>query len=206
MRHSSGRCWGMWRSRRRRSGCWMCRATAREIEEARVLLDEELARRLRAQARTLGSERGESVSPGLGAGAGRGLGTGGCGLRHGVVRADAGRRRRGPGDGAVHQHAAGADPDWRGRGGASVRRTHALLAELLRHEHASLALAQRCSAVAAPTPLFSALLNYRHSAGARQAPTAEASGLGRDRDAARWKSAPTIRSRCRWMIWARALG
>ena len=46
----------------------------------------------------------------------------------------------------------------------SVKSTHAQLAQLLRHEHASLALAQRCSAVAAPAPLFSSLLNYRHSA------------------------------------------
>ena len=57
---------------------------------------------------------------------------------------------------------------------ASVRRTHTLLADLLRHEHASLALAQRCSGVPAPAPLFSALLNYRHSQGMVQAPSAEA--------------------------------
>jgi len=44
-----------------------------------------------------------------------------------------------------------------------VRRTHALLSELVRHEHASLALAQRCSALPAHAPLFSSLLNYRHS-------------------------------------------
>ncbi|HET7865103.1 MAG TPA: amino acid adenylation domain-containing protein, partial [Burkholderiaceae bacterium] len=45
---------------------------------------------------------------------------------------------------------------------AAVRRTHALLARLLQHEHASLALAQRCSGVPAPAPLFSALLNFRY--------------------------------------------
>src|SRR5262249_11350749 len=47
----------------------------------------------------------------------------------------------------------------------SVRGAHRQLAESLRHEHASLALAQRCSGVPAPTPLFSSLLNYRHSRG-----------------------------------------
>ncbi|WP_411379766.1 amino acid adenylation domain-containing protein [Pseudomonas sp. MPB26] len=45
----------------------------------------------------------------------------------------------------------------------AVQTTHQSLTRLLGHEHASLALAQRCSGVAAPTPLFSALLNYRHT-------------------------------------------
>jgi amino acid adenylation domain-containing protein len=43
-----------------------------------------------------------------------------------------------------------------------IRQTHASLLSLMHHEHASLALAQRCSALSATTPLFSALLNYRH--------------------------------------------
>ena len=44
-----------------------------------------------------------------------------------------------------------------------VRDVQSRLASLLRHEHAPLSLAQRCSGVQAPAPLFSALLNYRHS-------------------------------------------
>ena len=52
---------------------------------------------------------------------------------------------------------------------SGVKATHARLTTLLRHEHAALALAQRCSGVIAPTPLFSALLNYRHSAPAASA-------------------------------------
>ena len=53
----------------------------------------------------------------------------------------------------------------------SVRDTQALLTRLLKHEHASLALAQRCSGLAAPQPLFSALFNYRHSQGGDTAGT-----------------------------------
>ncbi|WP_122860479.1 non-ribosomal peptide synthetase, partial [Pseudomonas viridiflava] len=46
----------------------------------------------------------------------------------------------------------------------AVLDTHRRLTGLLAHEHAQLALAQRCSALPAGAPLFNTLLNYRHSA------------------------------------------
>ena len=64
----------------------------------------------------------------------------------------------------------------------AVRHTHARLTELLRHEHASLALAQRCSAVPAPAPLFSALFNYRHSS-----TESERGDAGEGRSAGAWE-------------------
>ncbi|KAF9557299.1 hypothetical protein EC968_007703, partial [Mortierella alpina] len=44
-----------------------------------------------------------------------------------------------------------------------VSQIHSRLAALVEHESASLALAQRCSGIPAGSPLFSALLNYRHT-------------------------------------------
>ncbi len=48
----------------------------------------------------------------------------------------------------------------------AVQSTHKILTELVRHEHASLAAAQQCSAVEPNTPLFGSLLNYRQGEGA----------------------------------------
>ncbi|KGW56944.1 hypothetical protein Y049_6158 [Burkholderia pseudomallei MSHR684] len=65
-----------------------------------------------------GGERGEHDACGVGAGAVAHDGAAGRGVRHGAVRADAGRRAIGSIAGLVHQHVAGADEGSAdGRGG-----------------------------------------------------------------------------------------
>ncbi|MFD8816415.1 amino acid adenylation domain-containing protein, partial [Streptomyces sp. NPDC059627] len=60
--------------------------------------------------------------------------------------------------------------------GEALRGMQAQLAELMVHEHASLAAVQRVSGVAAPAPLFTTLLNYRHNTVEAETDAAESDG------------------------------
>ncbi|WP_143483163.1 condensation domain-containing protein, partial [Pseudomonas congelans] len=133
------------------------------IEEDCLAVDLELSRRLRAQARQLGVSAASLVHLAwaqlLSKTSGRDdvvFGTVLLGRMHGGEGSDRALGvfintlplRVGLGDQGVRD---------------GVKATHRRLTALLGHEHASLALAQRCSGVVAPAPLFSALLNYRHT-------------------------------------------
>ena len=132
------------------------------VHEAHLALSPALSRRLRRQARISGCEHGEPVPLGLGAGPGKTTD------REDVVFGTVlfGRMQGGVGtDRAIGLFINTLPIRIRlGELGVQdgIRQTHALLLSLMHHEHASLALAQRCSALPVTTPLFSALLNYRH--------------------------------------------
>ncbi|MGR2708580.1 amino acid adenylation domain-containing protein [Pseudomonas sp. AU10] len=134
------------------------------INEARVLVDSALSRRLRRLARPLGV----SVASMMHLALARVLGV--VSGRDAVVFGTVMLGRMGAGEGGdralgmfINTLPLRVDVGEQGVR-AGVKATHERLTTLLNHEHASLALAQRCSGVAAPTPLFSAMLNYRHSA------------------------------------------
>ncbi|RML31990.1 Syringopeptin synthetase B, partial [Pseudomonas syringae pv. atrofaciens] len=133
------------------------------IDQARLTLDNALSQRLRVQTRQLGVSAASLLHLAFAQMLGRLSG------RDQVVFGTVLMGRMQSGEGA--ERALGMfintlplRVDLGGEGVRDgVKATHRRLTGLLGHEHASLALAQRCSGVVAPTPLFSALLNYRHS-------------------------------------------
>jgi amino acid adenylation domain-containing protein len=68
-----------------------------------------------------------------------------------------------------------------------VEQTHRELLELLDHEQASLTLAQQCSGIA---PLFTAILNYRHSVSASTSNGGDACGIAILRTGEAWSNYP----------------
>ncbi|UVL86330.1 amino acid adenylation domain-containing protein [Pseudomonas sp. B21-028] len=154
-----------------------------EIEEVHQRINSALSRRLRAQARQSGVSAASLVHLAWAQVLGKVTG------RDTVVFGTVLMGRLQGGDGADHALGMFINtlPLRVDLGGQGVRNgvqvTHARLTALLGHEHASLVLAQRCSGVAAPAPLFSALLNYRHT---NASGTAE--GLGAWIDIERFKA------------------
>nr|UXB94800.1 non ribosomal peptide synthetase [Pseudomonas syringae] len=138
-----------------------------DIGEYTLALDPGFCLRLRAQARTLGVSVASLFHLGwarvLAGLTGRQRVVFGTVLMGRLLGAEATERALGIFINTLPLRLDLGDQDLR----TAIRATHQRLTTLMRHEHAPLALAQRCSGVAAPTPLFNALLNYRHSAGAQ---------------------------------------
>jgi len=132
------------------------------VEEHSLRLHSDLNRRLRAQARLMGVSTASLFHLAWGQVLAATSG------RHSVVFGTVLVGRLQGGEGAdralgVFINTLPLRLDIDGQGArAAVRATHERLSALLGHEHASLALAQRCRGVAAPAPLFSSMLNYRH--------------------------------------------
>ncbi|MCD7078597.1 amino acid adenylation domain-containing protein, partial [Pseudomonas sp. MAFF 311095] len=143
------------------------------IEEHSLRLHSDLNRRLRAQARLMGVSTASLFHLAWGQVLAATSG------RHSVVFGTVLVGRLQGGEGAdralgVFINTLPLRLDIDGQGArAAVRATHERLSALLGHEHASLALAQRCSGVAAPAPLFSSMLNYRHRGAATRSQEAQ---------------------------------
>ncbi|MCF5413738.1 non-ribosomal peptide synthetase, partial [Pseudomonas syringae] len=134
-----------------------------DIEEGCLAVDLELSRRLRAQARQLGVSAASLVHLAwaqlLSKASGRDDVVFGTVLLGRMQGGEGSERALGVFINTLPLRVSLGDQGVRD----GVKATHRRLTALLGHEHASLALAQRCSGVVAPAPLFSALLNYRHT-------------------------------------------
>ncbi|WP_160145005.1 non-ribosomal peptide synthetase [Actinacidiphila yanglinensis] len=131
------------------------------VDEARTWLDTELAARVRETARAAGVSPATLFHVAWGRALARTTGNDDAvfgTVLFGRVGADA-QRGIGTFINTLPVRVAAGTRDV----AACVRDTHRLLAELLRHEHASLARAQRCGGLDAGLPLFTTVLNYRHA-------------------------------------------
>ncbi|MEE4103472.1 amino acid adenylation domain-containing protein [Pseudomonas viridiflava] len=142
------------------------RSDGGDVEQARRILDNDLALRLREQAR----QQGVSAASLVHAAWARVLGV--IANRRDVVFGTVLLGRMQGGEGAdralgVFINTLPLRVDTTRNARHAVKAVHSRLSALIAHEQASLVLAQRCSGVASGAPLFSALLNYRHSAEVR---------------------------------------